>query len=189
MRTISLFLLGCLVCSTLSMKLDNVFEEFTDTEFGQNLVESIQLQLESGATIDTLITMIRGVRDDLRSQLADATAAHEVSSDECATDLADYTSRVDQANADFTKFTGLSAFDTSTLASRVDEKANKVAELKERETMSADMQAARDAETARWEAIQAEHRLVQDMIEDVRAIVRNRLQVDEGEFLETNMFM
>ena len=132
MRSTSLFLIACIATSAFSMKLDNVFEEFTDSEFGQNLVESIQLQLESGATIDTLITMIRGVRDDLRSQLADATDAHEKTSDECATDLADYQSRIDQASADFTKFTGLSAFDTSTLASRVDEKANKVAELSER---------------------------------------------------------
>ncbi len=76
--------------------------------------------------------MISGVRDDLRSQLADATAAHEVNSDECSGDLANYQSKIDQAHADFVKFTGLSAFDTSTLASRVDEKANKEAELTER---------------------------------------------------------
>ena len=47
--------------------------------------------------------MIRGVRDDLRSQLADATAAHEVNSDECSGDLANYQSKIDQANADFVK--------------------------------------------------------------------------------------
>ncbi len=83
--------------------------------------------------------MMRGVRDDLRQQLEDATNAHEVNSDQCATDLASYQASIDQSNADFTKFTGLSSFDTSTLASRVEEKANKEAELTERETMAADM--------------------------------------------------
>ncbi len=76
--------------------------------------------------------MIRGVRDDLRQQLEDATNAHETNSDACSTDLADYQSKIDQANADFVKNTGMSAFDTSTLAARVDERANKDAELIER---------------------------------------------------------
>merc|ERR1712113_589031 len=85
----------------------------------------------------------------------------------------------------------MATFDRSTLQSREDERAGKIAELAERQAMAESMAAQREKETERWHAVQEEHRLVQGMIEEVRGIVATRLMKSEGEFLETktNMFV
>jgi len=77
MKYSALFIATLAVAAMASTHLDNIFEDVTKTEFGQTIVESIQLQLESGAAVDTLIESMRDVRDGLRKQLSNADAAHQ----------------------------------------------------------------------------------------------------------------
>jgi len=83
----------------------------------------------------------------------------------------------------------MSAFDQSSLDARTAELANKQRELADREAMAQAMADERQAELERWQAVQDEHRMVQNMLEDVRGVIA-RLTA-EPEFLETNtnMFM
>jgi hypothetical protein len=185
MRYTALFV-ACLAVTTMATThLDAIFEDVSKTEFGQTIVESIQLQLESGATVDTLIESMRDVRDGLRGQLSDADNAHQDADKLCAVDLSEYAAGMSGEAANIAKMEGMAAFDASTLTSRQEESQNKQKELADREAMAESMANARSAEEERWHAVQAEHRLVQGMIEDVRAIVVGRLQQSEGAFLES----
>jgi len=100
MKYTALFIACLAVASMATSDLDDIFMEVTKTEFGQTIVESIQLQLESGATVDTLISSMRDVRDGLRQQLADADAAHQAADQACSDDLTEYAAGMTQAQAE-----------------------------------------------------------------------------------------
>ena len=65
MKYTALFIACLAAASMATTHLDEIFADVSKTEFGQTIVESIQLQLESGATVDTLISSISEVRDGL----------------------------------------------------------------------------------------------------------------------------
>jgi len=50
-----------------SIDIEDMFLEVSNTDFGKTMISNIALELESGASVDTLTTSMRGVRDDLRA--------------------------------------------------------------------------------------------------------------------------
>ena len=83
------------------------------------------IQLNSGANVDTLTNGVRDVVNGLKRQMADAEAVAEAKHDACDADLREYVGGVTQAQADQTKFDGLSWADHETLHNRESELSNK----------------------------------------------------------------
>ena len=96
---------------------------------------TIELQMESGETVDGLITSMRAVQMGLKDQLSDAEGAHDEAKQSCDDDLRSLAAQLTQAGTDMAKFSVSSEFDQSTLASREEEMTNKKRELRDRKQM------------------------------------------------------
>ena len=119
MKTISLFIIACLATSVLGTSLfEDTFSEFRDSDFGKNLVESIELQLKTGGKVGDIIKLCHKVRDDLKEQYDNAYTAHEKYEDECQADRTKLLGKISKAKADSLREEGLGSVVNDRLTSR-----------------------------------------------------------------------
>jgi len=89
---------------------------------------------------------MRNVQGGLKTQLAEAEDAHDENRQSCGDDLRELAAQLTQAGTDMAKYAVSSDFDSSTLASRQEEIANKRRELQDREHMLEVLSDQREAE-------------------------------------------
>lgn len=171
MRTSALFLISCLVLSAYAGHVDNIFAEINNDEFGRTIVQTIQLQLESGSVVDEVVDAVAGVRQNLLDQQADGDAEYAATSGVCDGDIAELSAGVSGASANQVKFQGLIDLDGPTLAARLQEQSNKQQELADRSALKQSYTDAREAEAAVFASIVEEHRSVGELLEEARYII------------------
>jgi len=189
MKASALFLIACVAVSAYGSHIDNIFAEINTSEFGKTIVNTINLQLQSGASVDIVIDEIRKLKDGLLNQKDIADANYQIASGKCQDDTSLLIMGIIQAEADITKFTASLEMDKPVLMTRSSEKTNKEAELAERVAMGEALDAERDVEIERFKAIVSEHAAVRRMLDECRDIIKTRLVKHDDEFLQTNMFM
>jgi hypothetical protein len=131
MKTTTLFV-SILVLSVAANRLDNIFSEVSESEYGKTLVSTLQLQLQSGAHVDDLIVSMNGVVDGLKTQMADAEAVAEAKHDACDADARDLIGQATQMHADYEVAAAMMALDAFQLMQRQAEMANKQQEMTDR---------------------------------------------------------
>jgi len=184
MRT-AVFLIACIVLSAHAGHLENIFAEVSNTKFGKTMVDSIMVEIESGSSVDELISNIRGVTKGLKQQESDARAVAENKHDACDTDLRSLADGATKGYANQEKFAGLGQADEVTLKNRQAEFASKAEQIKARKAMLATLQKERTKEKKQYKAIKAEYEKVYGVLDDVRAIIQARLVAGSQSFLQS----
>ena len=185
---VSLLLTAILVAaaSKLRVPTDERLAQIDSTEYGKGLIDTIQLEMTSGASVDVIVDMLDNLSADLKADQKVDDLDWAQKNQECIDQKAEFNAQIDAAEAEILDATNLLASLRPQLATATEQLATKGVEIADLSAQLNGLVGAHGSDSGDYEARMRDHAAAIAAIDEAIAAMSGLVGSVAGEGIHDN---